>query len=302
MSEPHGFEPFQSNHKDYNEPLQTGSQAHRDAPPFARQENFESHKTTPLREREEFWEEESMPNPNPAPHRPYPWRKRLAIGVSIIGVLTVALMVLPIPFGRLEVAGSQKLTVQDIITSADISEPVNILQIRSGKVEDRLRHDLRIESAKVSYVFPLTMRISVVERIPLAVAANRFGYIMLDKSGQAIQLGSSITNTTIPIISGIKLGNVLLGDNVAHDGVSKALQYLNALTPEGLHNISEINVGNPDEIIAYTVKDLPIHLGNGDNLPEKAKLTEEMLKDIKNRNVQAQYIDVNIKSPFIKTR
>ena len=77
---------------------------------------------------------------------------------------------------------------------------------------------------------------------------------------------------------------------------------MEAFTEEQRKQIGEINVGDADKIIAYTVEGLPIHIGDRNNLEEKAKITTDMLVDIAHRHVSAQFIDVNIKSPFIKTQ
>ena len=55
-------------------------------------------------------------------------------------------------------------------------------------------------------------------------------------------------------------------------------------------------------MIAYTVEGLPIHIGDRNDLEEKAKITTDMLVDIAQRHVSAEFIDVNIKSPFIKSQ
>ena len=78
--------------------------------------------------------------------------------------------------------------------------------------------------------------------------------------------------------------------------------YLNALTPDGLKSIAEVNVGDENQLTAYTVDGLPLRLGDGSELVKKAQLSEEMIKDVKTRGVAAQYLDVNVTSPFIKVQ
>lgn len=236
---------------------------------------------------------------NDPPHR---WRKNIITGTVVAAVIVIALFVLPIPFGTIAISGNAGLTEGDIIAAGDIRRPVNILQINSSRLEERLTRDLRVQSAQVRYIFPLTLQVEVTARQPVAVASSQFGYISLDRNGQVIKQGTAIEDTEVPIISGVKLSNVLLGDTVDSPNIKAALDYLKALSPAGLKDISEINVGDPNMLIAYTVSGLPIHLGTAEDLPEKARLTEEMLRDMRAGNVDAQFIDVNIKSPYIKAR
>ena len=96
-------------------------------------------------------------------------------------------------------------------------------------------------------------------------------------------------------------GNILLGDTVVDKPILAALEYLNSLDENTFKNIAEVNIGDPDAIMAYTVSGVQIRLGDGKDLPKKAELTQSMLQDIKKTHGNVQYIDVNISSPYIKT-
>lgn len=233
---------------------------------------------------------------------PEVYKRRRTTAKWILGILmsVVALIVLPIPLGEIKVGGSQVIDKDDVVNIGGLSYPVNVLQVRTSNLEERLEKDLRIESAKVSYDFPITLRVQLVDRKPVIVVPSQFGYVGVDKRGQVIESGPAITNTSIPIISGIKLGNVLLGDTLQDESVKWAITYVESMSEEGKQEIAEINLGDSNQMVAYTIKGLPIRIGDGTDLEQKARLTEDMVKDVKKRNVNAQYLDVNVKSPFIK--
>lgn len=222
---------------------------------------------------------------------------KLALGILIVFLI---FYLLPVPLGSIQVNGSKKISTQDVMVAGNIREPVNILQINTSRLKDRLSQDLRVENVNISYDFPLTMRIDITERQALAVVNAQFGFVTIDKNGQVIDTGTAIETTNVPIISGIKLGNVLLGDQVNNPTILKSLEFLSALTEDGLANIAEVNIGNENEIIAYTVDGLPIHLGDTSDLKKKAELSEDMIKDVEDKKISAQYIDANISAPFIK--
>lgn len=242
--------------------------------------------------------------PQRPPHRPrvHQWRHRAMIVGLVLVVLWAILFIFPIPFGTLVVTGSKDVTVDDVIAAGDIRRPVNLLQINPGHLEERLTHDLRIDTAKVTYVFPLTLQVTVTDRKPIAVVATQFGFAAIDKTGRVIRIGPAIEDTNVPLISGIKLGNVLLGDTLSEEAVKAAITYLAALNLDWRKNISEINVGDLNAITAYTTEGLPLHLGDTQNLDKKAQLTENMVTDVKTRGVNAQYLDVNINAPYIKVQ
>ncbi len=230
------------------------------------------------------------------------WRQNIIVAFLIVSLILGALFFLPIPLGNIRIQGSKVLTVKDIVAVGGLSEPVNILQVNTKQLEKRLQQDLRIEKAVVTYELPLTIAVHIEDRRAVAVVMTQFGYISLDKNGKVIKLGPAIEDTNVPILSGVRLGNILLGDKITNSSIINGVEFLKHLTPEGLINLSELNVGDPKFMIAYTLDGIPLHIGDSSNLAEKAKLSEEMLKDMKARKMDALYIDVNITSPFIKVR
>ena len=104
------------------------------------------------------------------------------------------------------------------------------------------------------------------------------------------------------MITGKKWGNLLLGDTVSESDVLLALKFINSLSEDGVKLFSEINIGNKDNIIAYTRSGIAVKLGNGKNIADQAKLAENMVGDISSRQLSVEYIDANTSSPFIKLK
>ncbi|WP_251424981.1 cell division protein FtsQ/DivIB [Veillonella agrestimuris] len=227
-------------------------------------------------------------------------KKVLKIGL-VVAVILIALFTLPIPLGSLKVTGTQKVTLQDVEIAGNIEEPINILHINTDTLKRRLANDLRIEEAHISYELPLTMVVQIVERKAMVTVPAQFGYLALDQNGQVIVSEDAIEDTSVPIISGVKGGNILLGDFVKDEPILQTLTYLQNLDEETFKQIAEINVGDPNHILAYTVSGIQIRIGNGNNLKEKAELTQSMLKDLIKSQGIVEYIDVNPAAPYIKT-
>lgn len=238
----------------------------------------------------------------PPDQGPHPWRQPIVCIVGFLLLSFCALLFLPLPFGNLRVEQTTTLTEKEIMVTAGINEPVNILQINADKVEKRLAKDLRIEKATVTYEFPLTLHMQIAARPTVAIVMTQFGYASLDKNNQVIRLSEGVTEAKVPIISGIRLGNILLGDEIQNQGIKNAIIFLKSLSAKGLAELSELNVGDPNAMVAYTVEGMPLRIGDGTELPEKAKLAEDMIKDVKARNIDVLYLDVNVAAPFIKMR
>lgn len=222
--------------------------------------------------------------------------KWVGLGVIILAILYVA----PIPLGSMVVTGSKTVTLDDVKVAGNVDDPVNLLQVNTERLKQRLSHDLRVESVSVSYQFPLTMVVDVKDRKGIMILPSQFGYLTIDRKGQVIDASESLNGLKAPMVSGLGASNLLLGDMVNDEGLQAAVEYLDALPPETVESLEEINVGEPDNLLAYTVDGLQIRIGNRNQLKEKAAMTVSMLNDLKDKHVNAQYIDVNLDAPYIK--
>lgn len=104
------------------------------------------------------------------------------------------------------------------------------------------------------------------------------------------------------MITGKKLGNVLLGDKLDDAQIHTALEFINGLTEDGIKIFSEVNVGNTDNLMAYTRDGISVHLKNGTDMEKKAALAESMVNDVKARGLSVEYLDANLAAPFIKLK
>lgn len=233
--------------------------------------------------------------------RKVPKQRRSPLWKIIVGAaVLIGVFTLPLPIGQIQVTGTNQLSSEDVVAIGDLGYPVNILRVRTGALEERLQKDIRVDTAHVSYALPMTLQVDITERHAMIVVPSQFGFVGIDRQGMVISNAPTIPDTTVPIISGVRLGNALLGDTVEADGIRSAITYMEGFPEDKRKSIGEINIGDANHMIAYTVEGLPIHLGDSSDLAEKAKITEDMLKDIGQRHVVPQYIDVNVKSPYIK--
>lgn len=237
-------------------------------------------------------------------HRiPHEGIKTYLMGLSaVVLVIVAALLFLPIPFGAVRLTGNETLTLDDVLFDGAVKQPVNVWQISTSDMKDRLGKDIRIGSVEVVRSFPLYIDVNITERKPLAVIQGDFGYALLDKEGVVLRTVSSLRGIDLPVVTGIKLGNILLGDTASQPVVQAALQFLGGLSASGNHAFSEVNVGNESNLVAYTREGIPVWLGDGDRMTERAALAEKMLNDMKVRHLAVEHIDASLTSPYFKTK
>lgn len=229
-------------------------------------------------------------------------RKYLFFGIVVFIILMITVFFLPVPLGHISLKGTNVITLEDVIFEGEIREPVNVLQIDSSKLEYRLSKDIRVESVTVQRKFPFELVVNIQDRKPLGIVQYEFGYAFVDKNGIIMDTTHSIRAVDVPMITGEHMGNLLLGDSIDSGDLTHALDFLNNLSPEGLKVFSEINIGNPDNIKAYTRDGITVRLGDGMDIAKQAHLAENMVGDVKARGLSVEYIDANLNSPFIKLK
>lgn len=202
--------------------------------------------------------------------------------------------------GQISVEGNKYIAVEEIYRIAGIPEPVNIFRLNTADIKDNLKNDLRVTDVDVTRKFPSTIVISVKERQPLVYVASGYGFFEVDKQGVILAALKNLKQINVPMVTGLRLESGYVGDTVSNPEIKPVLEYLSNLDTTTLNQISEVNIKYPESIIAYTVSSAQIRIGKNERIIDKARLTNEILREINGKNAALEYIDLNFSSPFIK--
>ena len=231
-------------------------------------------------------------------------RRKLFLWTLLIVVVLIAVFSLLISpafsVGTVSVAGNRYLSEEEVYEIAGIPPRTNIFRLQISDIETRLRSDLRIEQAQVDRRFPASVVIRIVERRPVAYLACDYGYVEVDRDGVILAAYRTMPDLKIPIVTGVTLENLYIGDHVKEQLPEAVLVYLSRLDEAAIQDMSEINVGEPSQWVAYTTDSVQIRLGGVERMEEKAAMTEEFLAERKRSNLPVEYIDFNFTSPYIK--
>ncbi len=236
-------------------------------------------------------------------------RKRMISTQGFIGLLLVLIMLITgvlfikssyFTVGSVIVEGNKYVSVEDVYRIADIPEAINIFSLNTANIKTRLMQDLRIAETTVSRQFPGTIVITIKERKPMAYVASNYGFVEIDKQGVVLAVFKNLKQINVPMITGIRLENEYVGDEIQNTAAKNIVNYLSLLDEVTLNQLSEINIKSSDEIVAYTLNSIHIRLGNSERLADKAKLTNEMLRELEGKKIRVEYIDLTYASPVIK--
>jgi cell division protein FtsQ len=117
-------------------------------------------------------------------------RRVVAAAIAVAVVIVAASLVVSrsslLDLRHLEVVGTTSLTRADVERLTGLSSSTNVLWFDPGAVERRLESDPWVATATVSRRLPGTIRISVVERVPVAMIRDERGFTVVAADGVAL--------------------------------------------------------------------------------------------------------------------
>ena len=210
-----------------------------------------------------------------------------------------------VPFFTLEnikLVGAKYLTQDDILKVGEIYMGEPLFRLETDQVQSRLAKDLRVEEVTVRRELPHTLEITLKERRPIATVMCNYGYLDLDHDGTVLDSYKSLKTMQIPMINGVTVRDLYIGDKVDDELIKKILDFLQRLDEDTLNRISEVAFVEEDYVVMYTATEraVQIRIGKLERLDEKARLTEDFLRDLETNPHPVEYVDFNYTAPFIK--
>ncbi len=180
----------------------------------------------------------------------------VAVGLGLVLYFT------PIMAARVTVfSGLTTVSQEEVEQAAAIVPGTPLLQIDTDAVADRVATIRRVASARVQREYPSTVRISVVERVPVVVKDYPDGPHLFDKDG--VDFASAPPPPGLPYLDADRPG--------PSDAPTKAaLQVLLALRPEVASQVGRIAAPSVASITLTLVDGREVIWGTTDRTEEKA--------------------------------
>jgi cell division protein FtsQ len=168
--------------------------------------------------------------------------------IAVVGVgLGLVLYFTPAMSARnIVVTGLSVVTREEVLDAARVRPGTPLLQINTNQVADRVATIRRVASARVQRQYPSALRITIVERVPVAVKDFPDGPHLFDRDG--VDFATAPPPPALPYLDAASPGPT--------DPATKAaLQVLLALRPEV--------AGQVGRIAAPSVASITLTLGDG---------------------------------------
>ncbi len=198
---------------------------------------------------------------------------KLMVWTVLLAVLFVGLGLLlyftPIMAARtIVVTGVGAVSQDEIVAAAGVKEGTPLLQINTDDVAERVATIRRIATARVQREYPSTLRITVVERVPVVVKDYPDGPHMFDRDGVDFAVGPPPPN--LPYLDVDNPGP-------SDPPTKAALEVMTALRPEVAGQVARVSAPSVASVTLTLVDGREVVWGTTDRTEEKAQKLAALL-------------------------
>lgn len=226
------------------------------------------------------------------------------LGVLIALVAAANMWKSSLKVKRVIVEGNRIVDINEILQLAHVTKGMRMYEIDLMVIQkDVLSHHF-IKDVVVARDLPVTLKISVVERSPIAMI-NRGEILYLDEDGFVLPHSVSREVFDLPIITGVPTSvKVGTGIQLRHPSVQEALNVLSAaklVNKQLYHLISEVSIRPGGDLILYSAEEgIPVLFGRGNVVSKLARLDAFWNAVVRERGPQRlQYIDVRFEEQVV---
>lgn len=202
----------------------------------------------------------------------------VVLATMLAGELVFHLIVAPrLMIRQVDIVSDAELRLDDasLLAIAKLTEQPYYFSVDPVEVAERLESYASIQSARVEKAFPDTLKIRVTGRKPLAIAlveqSGRSVPVAFDREGVVFQIGTSVDEYDLPIVSGLTFADVRLGQRIARPliGFLESLETLRISDPVLFSLISELKFvkkNRSDFEVVLFPRDYPIRVRLGSEI------------------------------------
>ncbi len=200
----------------------------------------------------------------------------------------------------IEISGLNLLKEDYILNNIDFKKGNNIFRPDMDTNEADLTALPMISRAEISRRLPDKVRISIMERVPLALLPLESSCVQVDEKG--IYLGTgSYGDAGLPLINHLEVDIGELGEKIKGENLDKVLNGIAQMPPELRERISEVNYSAQEGFVCYTLDGIQCRMGFPKDMYEKGKALLDILTNLQHEGRKVVYINMAyVGSPVVK--
>lgn len=216
--------------------------------------------------------------------------------VIIAAAITLSLTVL-FKISTIEVTGTSRYSVEDIIKESGISKENNLFLINKDYAVQNIKEKLPyIGEVTVSRKLPGTVCINITDATIAGAASYNGGYLVIDSKGKAVeQLAESPTD--YPEIVGLNISEAVIGNEITYADNNQKIavtELLSALEQSGLDKITKIDVSDTYSIKAVYDGRVTMNFGIATDLTYKARYAKRIFDSGEIQSTEKGTLDLSV--------
>ena len=212
---------------------------------------------------------------------------RLAVvGLILVAVISGGALVERsslVALAEVQVRGTERLDASDVRAAADLPLGTSTLRLRLGAARARVEALPLVRAAQVERVDPLTVRVTVRERVPELVVTTLSGAVLVDGAGLVIDRGvvEGLPQITTSVTELPRLGTPITALPAAANAVA-----VHAALPGPLRaEVVRYEPRADDDVDLVLRNGLRVRFGRADHVAEKARTLGALLPGIEPTDV-----------------
>lgn len=223
-------------------------------------------------------------------------RLRRTITVTVVLVLLAVAYAIErsplVALAEVRVEGNQRLQAAEIRSAADLELGTSTLRLHLADARRRVEALPLVHDATVRRIDPLTVLITVTERIPTAVLRGADGAVLVDDEGVVVAAGSQ---DGLPVIDLADANAPALGASVDEvPAAGNAHRVLEELPGPLRSEVDRYVALAADDVELRLVSGIRVAFGRAERIDEKARALGAVIEDLDGRTVTA----IDVRAPM----
>jgi len=190
---------------------------------------------------------------------------------------------------KIDVAGSKIVSAVKVMENCAISENTNILTVNTGEVKQRIAKDPWIKEVSVKRVLPQTLRVEIVERVPVALITHGEKFYLIDEEYFIVAERESSEASEVPVITDLPIKKAKVGDRIFNKSLENAVNCLKSMEPSLRKTITLASASSVDKLYLYNEDNVEILYGEAKQTSGKNEVLNTILKE---QGRQVIFIDI----------
>lgn len=181
------------------------------------------------------------------------------------------------------VEGTHLLDDEEVRSTSGIVLGSNIFRVRLAEARDRIGELPLVQEVELTRKFPATVRITIIERVPVALLSIEGGFWEMDVEAVPLREKESGWGD-LPVVTGVGTGD---------PNLQRVLESIVKLPDQVVDDLSEVFFGDDLRLTLYTFEGIEVRMGRAERLEYKGEILLEVLNLVRQEGRKVKYIDLS---------